>query len=164
MVNAISGGVSPTNYADNINYSDASSYITKENGVTKEVFLRYAQAQFPDVALQEVEAIFNQIDRNGSGGLREREFDSWGVASTQSVAVQSSDSGASSSKGVASTGNSDAGVAQGNDFYDIPGGEGAQMNYVDLPSNTSKNIELNDADYIVIYSSSGGMVATSQPA
>lgn len=74
-------------YKDEINYNDAKRHIDNENGVTKEVFGRYIKAEFGDVTPRGAAALFDEIDANNSGGLREAEFDRWSVGSTNTSDV-----------------------------------------------------------------------------
>ena len=60
----------------NTNYSDAVQFADKR-GITQEVFLEYADKKL-GIDKNQAKEIFNSIDYNGSGGLREREFNKFG--------------------------------------------------------------------------------------
>lgn len=80
MVSPVNSAQSLENYASSINYNDAKSHIDDEKGITQEVFVRYVRTEFGDVAAKDAGALFEAIDKNGSGGLREAEFNRWAFA------------------------------------------------------------------------------------
>jgi Ca2+-binding EF-hand superfamily protein len=160
-----------------INYSDAENYVGNNSGVTKEVFLKYIAENFPEMTGREAEAIFNEIDANNSGGLRESEFDRWSMASSNTPETadnevneqddvdnddnnevdEQDDIDNDQELGVGGPVNAQARIVNGEEYYEIPGGQGAEMNYVDFPANGTKaEIDLKGADYLVIYSSGRG--------
>ena len=70
-----------------IDHSEIQNFIKSSDGITLENFLEYAQSK--GIGSTEAEDLFSLIDRNGSGGVRESEFDDrhtllnkWGAATS----------------------------------------------------------------------------------
>lgn len=87
MVSPVNRTSQLPNYADEVNYNDAKRHIENENGVTEGVFVRYVKAEFGNVPRQRALALFDEIDANNSGGLREAEFDGWSARSENTSGV-----------------------------------------------------------------------------
>jgi hypothetical protein len=146
----------------------------------KEQIKLYKNASITDIA-RDLEANFNDIDRdgnnkisfqeasdfyggegvsgegegdvagNGGSGNNHNEENTVGGGATQQAHGNKPTGGASRGS---------ANVVSGQNYAPIPGGGGAEMNYVDVPKKVSKGgpitVNTNGADYILIHSSSGG--------
>lgn len=81
MVSPVNKAQAFNDYANMVNYNDAKRHIKNENGVTEDVFVRYVRTEFGDVAAKDAGSLFDEIDANNSGGLREAEFNRWASGS-----------------------------------------------------------------------------------
>lgn len=136
--------------ASKVNYNDAQSFIKNENGVTKEVFGRYVQSAFSDVSSKDAEALFNRIDRNGSGGLREAEFK--GFRATPMDSSLSGDKSGANSVSVSGSGNASDSASVRTSGVNATFGGYKKLTRVDGGTDTFNNVPQG---YMVIAESHG---------
>jgi hypothetical protein len=141
MVASVNRTQQSQSYTDEVNYNDAKRHIQNENGVTKEVFGRYIKAEFGDVTPRGAMALFDEIDANNSGGLREAEFSRWAADSTVGISSVGSSSNTSG-----------AGSSVSTNGVDATFGNYKKLTRVDGGTDSFNNVK---SDYLVIVESHG---------
>ena len=100
-------------------YAGAMEY-NKGKGITEDVFKDYALDKF-GVSNNDAKKIFDEIDRNDSGGLREREFDKWTREATDNTTNTDTSTTTTSLTTSVSPNVSTSGGDRGSSLNNIPG-------------------------------------------